>query len=161
MRTDAALTRDTTRLLEIFYEAGRLNSLRDPVSLAAEAIDLSPPQIHALMWLHSDGALPMSVLAQRVSVTEKTVTGLIDRLERKGLVKRQHSTDDRRVVLVALTAAGRASARRLDEAMRKNVRDMLSLLPAADRRALLRIFANLTDRLRQLAGHRTPPQEPR
>jgi MarR family transcriptional regulator, organic hydroperoxide resistance regulator len=73
--------------------------------IAASELDLHPAQAGALLQLASP--LPMNELAARLACDNSNVTGLIDRLEARGLVTRHPSSDDRRVKHVVLTDAGR------------------------------------------------------
>ncbi|MGZ4305521.1 MAG: MarR family winged helix-turn-helix transcriptional regulator, partial [Solirubrobacteraceae bacterium] len=73
--------------------------------IAAAALDLHPAQAGALLQL--DSPLPMTELAALLACDNSNVTGLVDRLEARGLVARQPSPQDRRVKHVVLTAAGR------------------------------------------------------
>lgn len=73
--------------------------------IAASELDLHPAQAGALMNLSSP--LPMHELARLLACDNSNVTGLVDRLEARGLVARHASTDDRRVKHILLTAAGR------------------------------------------------------
>lgn len=81
--------------------------------IAASELDLHPAQAGALMQLSSP--LPMSELAGRLACDSSNVTGLVDRLEARGLVARQTDFDDRRVKHVVLTPAGRAMRQRMLE----------------------------------------------
>ena len=80
---------------------------------------LTPSQYNILRILRSEGkAMPCLEIAQRTITVVPGITGLIDRLEQSGLVTRQHSEEDRRVVNVSITTgrrggsgpAGRAAA---------------------------------------------------
>jgi MarR family transcriptional regulator, organic hydroperoxide resistance regulator len=73
--------------------------------IAAAELDLHPAQAGALLQL--DSPLPMTELAALLGCDNSNVTGLIDRLEARGLVTRQPSSQDRRVKHVVLTATGR------------------------------------------------------
>src|SRR5579859_2373000 len=79
--------------------------------IAASELNLHPAQAGALMQLSSP--LPMSELAGQLGCDSSNVTGLVDRLEARGLVARQTSFDDRRVKHVVLTDAGRAMRQRM------------------------------------------------
>src|SRR5947199_6955089 len=68
--------------------------------------DLSPIQCHVLHLIEPGRPLPMSRLADTLSCDASNVTGLVDRLESRGLVRRQPSPRDRRVKVLALTPAG-------------------------------------------------------
>lgn len=78
--------------------------MRNFPALAAE-FDLSPVQAHVLRQL-GEGALAMSTLAHYLSCDASNVTGLVDRLEARGLVERKSSEQDRRVKMLVLTEAG-------------------------------------------------------
>lgn len=78
---------------------------------AASDLDLHPAQAGALLQLTSP--LPMNELAALLACDNSNVTGLIDRLEARGLVTRQPSSHDRRVKHVVLTEDGRRQHDRL------------------------------------------------
>ncbi len=68
--------------------------------------NLSPTQMHALEMLGHMVAPTMKALAGRLGVTTGTLTAMIDRLERNGLVERKPNPDDRRSYILTLTPAG-------------------------------------------------------
>jgi DNA-binding MarR family transcriptional regulator len=72
--------------------------------IAASALDLHPAQAGALLHLHTP--LPMNELANLLGCDSSNVTGIVDRLETRGLVVRQPSPSDRRVRNIVLTADG-------------------------------------------------------
>lgn len=67
---------------------------------------VSQPQVSCILALNEYGPLSLSKLAQYILVKPSTVTGIIDRLEQKGLVKRERNLTDRRVITIELTSAG-------------------------------------------------------
>jgi MarR family transcriptional regulator, organic hydroperoxide resistance regulator len=71
---------------------------------AASELDLHPAQAGALLQLASP--LPMNELAAMLACDNSNVTGLVDRLEARGLVARHASPEDRRIKRVVLTTAG-------------------------------------------------------
>ena len=73
---------------------------------------ISMTHLHVMWMLEEHGELPMSRLADLLDVALSNATGLVDRMEERGLVERSRVSDDRRVVLVRLTATGRDIARR-------------------------------------------------
>lgn len=61
-----------------------------------------------LLWvMHEHGPLPVSRLAEWLGIGVPNATGLLDRMEQRGLVVRTRDNDDRRVVLVSMTDLGR------------------------------------------------------
>ena len=81
-------------------------SKRRFMAIASE-FELSPPQVMALRQLDPDEPKPMSELALALRCDNSNVTGIVDRLESRGLVERQASPTDRRVRLLVLTEEGR------------------------------------------------------
>jgi DNA-binding MarR family transcriptional regulator len=79
--------------------------------IAASELDLHPAQAGALLQL--DSPLPMHELASLLFCDNSNVTGLVDRLEGRGLVSRQASAHDRRVKNVVLTLEGQRLRARL------------------------------------------------
>lgn len=68
---------------------------------------LTTPQVLVMQAIEKDGNPSTSALARQIAVSQATVTRIIDRLERAGLVAREKSSRDKRVVNVTLTDAGR------------------------------------------------------
>ena len=71
------------------------------------AYGLTPSQFDILTVLSDEGAIPLNRLSERLCCACSNVTGLVDRLERDGLVNRERSSEDRRVILLDLTDKGR------------------------------------------------------
>jgi DNA-binding MarR family transcriptional regulator len=69
-------------------------------------LDLTPPQLYVLATIGYAGELPFSEIGAKMMVTVSNLTGIVDRLEDKGLVVRKRDTQDRRVVYVRLTGKG-------------------------------------------------------
>jgi MarR family transcriptional regulator, organic hydroperoxide resistance regulator len=82
---------------------------------AAAELDLAPSQARALHELDLERPISMRELAERLKSDPSNVTGLIDRLETRGLVERRPHPSDRRIKGLALTAAGAKLRARLFE----------------------------------------------
>jgi DNA-binding MarR family transcriptional regulator len=76
-------------------------------------LDLAPMQAKALHELEVEPPISMRDLARRLGADPSNVTGLIDRLEARGLVERRPDPHDRRIKGLALTAAGAKLRQRL------------------------------------------------
>ncbi|MGB1560243.1 MAG: MarR family winged helix-turn-helix transcriptional regulator [Sinimarinibacterium flocculans] len=99
---------------------------------------LTLPQLLLLEALRSDGDAPTAGrLAQRVSLTQGTVTSILDRLEARGLVRRSRANDDRRRVLVALTPRGRSLLGKAPPLMHADFLRGFAALTTSDRAGLL------------------------
>lgn len=116
--------------------------MRNFPALAAE-FELSPVQAHVLRQL-GEGPLAMSTLAGYLSCDASNVTGLVDRLEARGLVARKSSEQDRRVKMLVLTEAGVALRERLLERLAEPP-EPIARLGDADLRALRDIMRRALD----------------
>ena len=103
-----------------------------------------------LARLHADGRARVSELARSEGVTQPAMTGLVNRLETEGRVRRSADPTDARAILVEITDAGRAfvDARRAERIAVLSGR--VEQLSAADRAAILAALPAL-DRLSHLA----------
>ena len=68
---------------------------------------LTGPQLWAIRVIHEHGPINISDIAKRMYLHPTTVLGIIDRLEARGLVSRNRSKDDRRVIWLELTQDGK------------------------------------------------------
>ncbi|HEY3524219.1 MAG TPA: MarR family transcriptional regulator [Candidatus Limnocylindrales bacterium] len=89
--------------------------------------------LNVISILEVDGPLPMSRLAEALDVSVASATGIVDRMEKRGLVERRHGETDRRVVLVHPTDRAAAVFGVIDERRRQA---LVSLLEHLDDEAL-------------------------
>lgn len=125
-------------LVKLFY-AQRANM----PPLASE-LELSPAQCHVLHLIEPDRPIAMGRLAQTLACDKSNVTGLVDRLESRGLVRRRPSTGDRRVKVLVLTPTGSRLRAMLVERMSAPPA-ALERLSLSERRALARILSRLLE----------------
>ena len=85
----------------------------------------------------------MNQLGKLLGLDKSSITGLVDRAERRGLVTRIPSSEDRRVVLVGLTDHGRSLVSRAATGFSADVSAVLDLVPPADRDTLSGIVSRL------------------
>ncbi|NMO18982.1 MarR family transcriptional regulator [Pyxidicoccus fallax] len=142
-----ASTPESRRLHELVIQLGRYRSLRDPLHGICEDNQLTPTQVHALMWLGNDGPTHVGLLAQRIGITKKTITGVVDRLEAMKLVERARDAEDRRAVVARLTPQGTALYDRLNHSVNHAMGRLLDLLEPEDREALFGLLERVLKRL--------------
>lgn len=121
---------------------------------AAREVGLTGPQLTVIKLLDTFGDLSLSSLSERIRAQNSTVTGIIDRMEREGLVLRERSTSDRRVVYIRLTPKGRQLSKDVLVQPMEIFRDVLSTLSRDDTKDLLRILSKLQKRVRGLVKDR-------
>jgi len=108
---------------------------------------VSQPQVSCILALHEYGPMPISKLAKYILVKPSTVTGIIDRLEHKGLVKRERNQVDRRVVTIELTEAGKVLAAEAPPPIPKEIVDGLAELSPAQLKTIVDSLAILVSKL--------------
>lgn len=101
----------------------------------ASELDLHPAQTGALVQMEPDRPVAMSELATLLHCDNSNITGIIDRLEARGLVERRAHEHDRRVKHILLTPFGVEQRARVREQM-ATAPDALKRLPPAEQRAL-------------------------
>lgn len=85
-------------------------------------------------------------IAERTGVTRATVTGLVDTLERAGLVARTPNSDDRRMTSVALTRAGESVLAKLLPEHFRQMAWLMGTLSESERRTLVQLLAKVLSR---------------
>jgi MarR family transcriptional regulator, organic hydroperoxide resistance regulator len=124
-------------LIYLYTESRRLTK-----GMASE-FGLTGPQLTILKLLESFQDLSLSTLSERIRAQNSTVTGIVDRMEREGLVRRERSKADRRVVHIRLSEKGARLAREIQVEPMEIFRGALVSLSATDLRDLLRILTKL------------------
>lgn len=104
---------------------------------------ISMSHLHLMTFLDAHGPLPMSRVAELLGSGLPTATGLVSRMEERGMVARTHDTEDRRVVTVSLTEAGAAELRELNSSRRTRMASALTHLDDEQRRVLLNSMRTL------------------
>jgi len=101
------MEKEIDALMKVFDNLRRIFQAINEYSKAAErSTGLTGPQLWALKLMAEEPVMRVSGLAEKMYLRPPTVVGILDRLEKKGLVVRTHSTKDRRVVEVSLTELG-------------------------------------------------------
>lgn len=117
--------------------------------------------LNVLFLLGGMGPLPMRGLAEQLDVSQASATGLVDRMEQRGLVTRERDAVDRRVVRVTLTPQGEALMAGLAAERRDTLSRLLGALSEDDAAALLQgLRAMRRAREALLCGPASPPPTP-
>jgi MarR family transcriptional regulator, organic hydroperoxide resistance regulator len=102
-------------------------------------LGLSPAETNVLACLSADDPPAIRRVSEATAQPPSTLTGLLDRLERRGLVERRPNPRDRRSTLVVLTPDGGSAARRVSTAFR----EVEARIPEAARTAVAGLLADI------------------
>ncbi|AKF82115.1 MarR family transcriptional regulator [Myxococcus fulvus 124B02] len=122
--------------------------LRDPVKQFCDAHELSSPQSHVIIWLGHEGPLNTGTLSRLADINDKSITGVVDRLEARGLVERTRHPSDRRSVVNALTPEGQSISAGIRERIEVALAGFFSTLPPDELETLFRLMDRLHDTVR-------------
>ena len=108
--------------------------------------ELTPSQYNVLRILRGEGKpLPILEIAERTVTVVPGITGLVDRLEHAGMVRRERCREDRRVIFVTITPDAMRLLERLDEPVRNLHRRLLGRIAPAELKTLIRLLEQVRD----------------
>jgi DNA-binding MarR family transcriptional regulator len=105
---------------------------------ALKEFGITGPQIWALRTVRSAGEITAGELSERMYLHLSTLSGILDRLEQRNYLTRRRKKEDRRVVTIRLTAAGRSVLRRAPEPPRSKILRGVQRLPDRELREMYR-----------------------
>ena len=118
----------------------------------ASGLDVTPEQWVVLFRLSQRQGLSQSELGERTVKDKTTVTRILDRLEKKGLVTRRRDVNDRRSQRIFLTDQGVTALDALMPLVRRYGAEVFADIGADDRETLLRLFRHIEARLDAVLG---------
>ena len=139
---DLRLEGDTTeRIIADFRST--MTQLKCASSERLVRLGVSMAQLNILYTLQRSGEMTMSGLADVLNVSFSNATGLIDRMEERGYVDRSRVPEDRRIVLVRLTAGGTALLEEVDALSDALMRSVLTRFESDQLVGIAHAFADL------------------
>lgn len=145
------LVRLIPRLMQHLMTQGRNYLARGLITL---------PQLWVLHQVAKRQTCTMRMLAQALGLKSSTVTGLVDRLVKLGLLKRFNSQTDRRVVLAEITLKGRKILKHLDAERYKSIIHMFQHVSQKERAAYLDIIEKILKALSAVQARRDTVARP-
>jgi DNA-binding MarR family transcriptional regulator len=103
--------------------------------------DLTTPQLLCMRQLHHEGLMMPSELAERVALSQATVTGILDRLSSRGFIRRRRDPSDGRRVILTVTEEGEKALAAAPRPLHDRLASKLAEMPASER---TRIASTLT-----------------
>lgn len=105
---DQYYSQETAQALKLWVVLARCSSaVHELARKSAARFGVSASEFGVLEALYHLGALPLSAIAHKVLLSGGSITYTVDKLEARGLVRRKHSKQDRRVILADLTNRGK------------------------------------------------------
>ena len=139
-----------TTVLDRLLEIGEL--FQKDMARAFEGTALTSARTRVLWELQHTGPSTQHVLAERLAVSPRNITGLVDALEGGGYVTRSAHPSDRRATIVSLTASAEHMMGEMQREHAELTDDLLGAVEPADRAALERGVDAIAARLRELVA---------
>ncbi|WP_420127110.1 MarR family winged helix-turn-helix transcriptional regulator [Longimicrobium sp.] len=126
---------DTAAALKLWVVLNRAHrAIGERARRQIERMGLRPTEFGVLEALYHKGPLTLGQVGERVLVTSGSVTPVVDKLERRGLVQRRISSEDRRVCYAELTDAGRELVGGIFPAHAEEIRGTMEGLTTEEKR---------------------------
>lgn len=104
---------------------------------------LNSSEFGVLEALYHKGDLPVQLIAEKILVTSGTITYVINKLLKKGLVERKQCSNDRRIYYISLTEAGHGLIKEIFPDHANYIEDLFSHLNVSDKKDLIRILNSI------------------
>ena len=139
----ATLQHNAVELRNLVQEFLQRFRVVDAAATNGPHADLSMQELRVVERLGDAGSTRMKELAEYMLLAVNSLTSLVDKLEAQGMVRRERSADDRRVVNVDLTPAGAAIYRAAIDEKLSLLRLMLGGLEPAERETFMTLFRKI------------------
>ena len=109
------------------------------------AYDLTPVQYAALVAIRTHPGIDATQLSEIIYFDRSTIGDVLYRIETKGWIVRESTTDDRRIKLLSLSAAGQEVLKEVEAGIRRVQKRLLAPLTETEGKALVRLLAKIAD----------------
>ena len=113
-------------------------------------MSMTPAQLFVLMLIEEKTQCCLGDIGRELSISAPTATGIVDRLERDGYLKRIHNKQDRRVVNICLTKKGKDYLDQMRGQKYNRLKQVIGLLSPEDQENYLRILKNFIEGLKDV-----------
>jgi len=129
---------------QLFRERLRVAEKSNPATCEI----LNMQEAHTLLSMGNRGAMTMSEIAKVLYLSLSSATSIVDKLENKNFVRRDRSSEDRRIVRVELTKEGTRFYELVKDGQLRLADDALSTLNSREQDLLLELFRKITTKFR-------------
>jgi len=111
----------------------------------ASQYNITGPQLACLLAVQEQGPLTSAKLAKKVYLSPSTLVGIVDRLEEKGLVRRNRDSRDRRLVYITITSVGEQLVAAAPSLLQDTLANALVELPELEQVSITKALEKLVD----------------
>jgi DNA-binding MarR family transcriptional regulator len=130
-------------IYDLFFN--KLKKLLYPEEWISLDLDFSKSELFTMLLVDRNGEIIMSKIADYVNVSMSTANGIVERLIKKGLLSRDRSDSDRRIVVIRLTEEGKNLVNELKKVVLEYIGLIFEALDDEERKLIFKIFNKITD----------------
>src|SRR6185312_6623236 len=138
------MTKDTERALKLFIVLSRASKvILEEAHKPSEKHGLNPTEFAVLELLHHKGRQPIQKIGQKILLRSGSMTYVVDKLEKRGLLERVYCEEDRRVTYMSITPAGEEIIQSIFPEHAENMESIMSALSAEEQDSAIELLRKL------------------
>jgi len=138
------MAKDTERALKLFIVLSRASKVvLEEANKLIESYKLNPTEFAVLELLYHKGRQPIQKIGQKILLSSGSMTYVVDKLEKKGLLERVFCTEDKRITYMSITAAGKALIEEIFPSHEEKINDVMSALSESEQETAIELLRKL------------------
>ncbi|MDW0115911.1 MarR family transcriptional regulator [Sporosarcina thermotolerans] len=135
---------DTEIALKLFIVLSRASKVvSEEANKIIESYELNPTEFAVLELLHHKGRQPIQKIGQKILLRSGSMTYVVDKLEKKGLLERVFCQEDKRVTYMSITPAGKELIERIFPSHEEKIQDLMSVLSKEEQETAIELLKKL------------------
>lgn len=138
------MVNDTERALKLFIVLSRASKVvLEEANKLIESYKLNPTEFAVLELLYHKGRQPIQKIGQKILLSSGSMTYVVDKLEKKGLIERVYCTEDKRITYMSITAAGKELIEEIFPSHEKKLNELMSALSKSEQDMAIELLRKL------------------
>lgn len=143
---------DTARALRLFIVLSRASKVvLEEANKLIETYDLNPTEFAVLELLHHKGRQPIQKIGQKILLRSGSMTYVVDKLEKRGLLERVSSMEDKRITYMSITPTGTELIKKIFPSHEENIASIMSTLSEEEQDTAIHLLKKLGLSVRDLS----------
>ena len=146
------MSKDTERALKLFIVLSRASKVvLEEANKLIDSYKLNPTEFAVLELLYHKGQQPIQKIGQKILLRSGSMTYVVDKLEKKGLLERVFCQEDKRVTYMSITPAGRELIESIFPSHEQNILSIMSALTEEEQETAIGLLKKLGLSLKNLS----------
>ncbi|MCM3742658.1 MarR family transcriptional regulator [Sporosarcina luteola] len=138
------MSNDTERALKLFIVLSRASKVvLEEANKLIETYKLNPTEFAVLELLYHKGRQPIQKIGQKILLSSGSMTYVVDKLEKKGLIERVYCTEDKRITYMSITAAGNELIEEIFPSHEGKINELMSVLSKTEQDTAIELLRKL------------------